>query len=560
MTTSAGANNSRIRVCPGVRFGFSSFILYVIAALVVTWPLMNAIGNLLPIGTESSLTVPLFNLWTLEWNAQCIASAYDGYWNAPIFFPYEGAFALSEPQPLTGVVYAAFRWLTASPILSYNLILLTALTLNGVIAQRFFLQTGASRTPAMLGGLFAVFLPLISQEQGVLQLTMVFPVFGVMGSLWNIPRRRHSLSGVRLGLWFIVSFLTCSYYALFMSPLLSVACIAMLIRSKHRMRLLARLATAAVVVAVTVLPIASVQSGTMGKFSRRQHERVKTSAQLMDYTRLPSRALGGRFVPWLNTHDDGAYNLYPGTWVVVLTVGAVALSRGKRRRRSIGLLLLVAGLSLVFSLSGHLQIRGWQPFEIFFEYWPGFSAARNLFRFAIFFQVALLTIAVTGLHALYRYKSLRGLLIVLSFVGLLEIMVPHSRTRLIKPGKLNPAWADSLADVSPGPVVLLPIPKRGRARDYEQTVEVMLALLPHECPLVNGYSGFFPRATIRKLRRVRKRGVEELRQSALDVGARYVVADTAWFARAGWTSEHGKDSDFRVLFADEDFTLIEFDE
>ena len=76
--------------------------LYAVLAVVVTWPLAAHLGSSMTFGAELTRTVPLLNLWTLEWNQVQIGDGFSDYWNAPIFYPTPGAFALSEPQPLTG--------------------------------------------------------------------------------------------------------------------------------------------------------------------------------------------------------------------------------------------------------------------------------------------------------------------------------------------------------------------------------------------------------------------------------------------------------------------------
>lgn len=60
-------------------------LAYAIGALVATWPLPLHLASRVPTGTEPTATVPLFNLWSLRWNADRLAHLYSGYWRAPIF-------------------------------------------------------------------------------------------------------------------------------------------------------------------------------------------------------------------------------------------------------------------------------------------------------------------------------------------------------------------------------------------------------------------------------------------------------------------------------------------
>ena len=57
-------------------------------------------------GSETRATLPLFNLWTLSWNGERIPHLWFGYWDTPIFYPHAGAFGLSDPQPLTELLFA----------------------------------------------------------------------------------------------------------------------------------------------------------------------------------------------------------------------------------------------------------------------------------------------------------------------------------------------------------------------------------------------------------------------------------------------------------------------
>ena len=53
----------------------------------MTWPLVAHLGSSMTYGAELTRTVPLFNLWTLEWNQLQAGDLYSEYWNAPIFHP-----------------------------------------------------------------------------------------------------------------------------------------------------------------------------------------------------------------------------------------------------------------------------------------------------------------------------------------------------------------------------------------------------------------------------------------------------------------------------------------
>lgn len=134
-------------------------------------------------------TVPLLNVWILEWNAERILHGYQGYWDAPIFHGIPASFAFSEAQPLTAAVYAPLRWILGRPPLAHNLVLWAMLTLNGVGARLVMRRMGAAEGAATLGGLLGVALPFVAQDLGLLQLAAVFPVFFALAALIQFHER-----------------------------------------------------------------------------------------------------------------------------------------------------------------------------------------------------------------------------------------------------------------------------------------------------------------------------------------------------------------------------------
>ena len=156
----------------------------------------------LPIGNEPVATVPRFNLWTMEWNARGFGVLRSAYWDAPIFSPTRGTFAFSDPQPLTGAVYHLLVGLGLTATAAYALVLLGALTLNGVAAGQMLTDVGVALVPASLGGALMIALPFVANELGVLQLVMLWPMLFGLGALhrYFVRRRTCGRSSSRSGL------------------------------------------------------------------------------------------------------------------------------------------------------------------------------------------------------------------------------------------------------------------------------------------------------------------------------------------------------------------------
>src|SRR5919109_2138541 len=154
----------------GFRRDRALVVVHAVVSAVLTWPLVAHLTDRLPYGTEDNPTVQLFNLWTLRWNQDRIGHLFAHYWDAPIFHPTGGAFALSEPQPLTGLVFAPISWLSGNPVLATNVVFLAILTANGWAATRLARHLGAAAGPAVLVGVLAQATPFVATQMGVLQL------------------------------------------------------------------------------------------------------------------------------------------------------------------------------------------------------------------------------------------------------------------------------------------------------------------------------------------------------------------------------------------------------
>lgn len=134
-------------------------VLCLLAAVATTWPLLPSIASALPLGTEHEATVPLFNLWTLWWDADRVPHGFQGLWKAPIFNPLEGTFTFSELLLLQGVTLSPLWLLGIPPAAIYNLAILLTLACNGLATGSLARALGAPRRAALLAALAGVTLP-----------------------------------------------------------------------------------------------------------------------------------------------------------------------------------------------------------------------------------------------------------------------------------------------------------------------------------------------------------------------------------------------------------------
>jgi hypothetical protein len=290
-----------LRAIVGSRIGRggASLVLYLLLALWTTWPLALEPTSRLPMGTESARTVPLFNAWTIWWNADRMLHLCNGYWDAPIFHPVENSFAFSEPQPTTMLV-APILWLTGSRVLAYNVYLWGALVLNGLIAQRLLRRVGVGRAIALGGGAAMLMLPIVHWQLGVLQLVPLGAILWTWAALFKISRMSSGggraagdaaaltmalLRGGELGVAFAVSLLTCVHHGLFLAILLVGAAWTLGTRLLTRstwLALVSAVAVAAVLTAPVVVKLSRVTA--VHQFERPPAIVARLSATPGDYT------------------------------------------------------------------------------------------------------------------------------------------------------------------------------------------------------------------------------------------------------------------------------------
>ncbi len=516
--------------------------VHAVVALVVTWPFVLHLGGSIPQGTEPSGTVPLFNLWTLAWTADRVPHLFAGWWDAPIFWPTRGTFALSDPQALTGTALAPVAGL-ASPTWAYGLGLLVALTLTGIGAARVARRLGADAVPAVAVGVLAQALPFVLRELGVLQLVMVFPLVFALDALLAWADDGDRADAARLGLWSAAALLTSTYYGLFW---LLTAPVLLFARADRSWWSRSRLASGAfalvglLAAAVVLLPQAALTAGN--EWSTTTIE--ANSAALVDWDRLDEGTLGTTAAPWLADEGGSGQRLYPGTVLLGLAAAGLVLGRRDGRRRTVTALAVGALVTALLSLGLRLDLAGWQPYATLQDLVPPLASLRSPFRFAALTQVLLVALAAPAVARLWSWRPRLGpaLVLVATTLAVVEgAALPAELVEVPDPGATD--WAQYLADQEGGAVAMVPWAPGPTATDFEPTVIAMLAALDHGHPLLNGYSGFFPARHDRLAAAVETFPDDEALAALEADGAEWLVLDRRFrpgtdddaLRAAGWT-------------------------
>ena len=479
-------------------------ILFVWVSLAIwsTWPLGRDPLNQLPLGVESYPTVPLFNTWTMWWNADRLAHGFAGYWNAPIFHPASGTFAFSEPQPTTLIV-APLIWLTGSRVLAYNVYLWLSLVLNAVFTQRLFRLLGCARLVTVSAAAAMLLLPIVHWQRDVVQLTPLWGVLWTWSELLKITRRATVLRGIGLGAALATTCLTCLNQGLFMAVLLAGAVITLWGRWKRarlRRSLVAAAAVAALLAAPIVVPVHRILA--QNEFTRSQESVAALSAEAGDY----SGVFGWT---WFDAGNVGArpgWPLSPGWLKLGLALFGAGFGLMRRRWRWwTAFLLLTGGLAFAVSLGANLKLGEWQPIWTLVEFVPEMARVRNVFRFAFFVQMAVVLLSFQALHWLGTFgrrsrggsprRRICGIVVpVLACAAALEVVPTAPRVTTAPDLDANAGWISFVRQHTPRDraIACIPFAPGNQAADFAMTTRWMYFATVHEARLVNGYSGFFP--------------------------------------------------------------------
>lgn len=526
-------------------------VLFLLLALASTWPLATQIHTTIPQGRERVATVPLFNLWTVWWNADRAGNWLTNYWDAPIFAPAEDTFVLSEAQPTT-VLVAPFIWASESRTLAYNLFLLSVLTANGCSGSLVVRSLAGNRVGGLWGGAAILLLPFVHWQLGVLQLTSIF---GILLSLHFLIRfltgyeLKDSLAtGASIGL----CYLSCNYFGyqlcltlLFASPLLILRCC-------NVQRLGIGMVVTVAVASTIVLPVVAKQLSTSSQqnWDRRPDTVSRLSAVQGDYFHTLWRGpFSGQPI------GKARFPLSPGLACSTLAViGVIVGLRRQDSRRVTLFLILFLAVAAQFSLGPGWVVWDWRPFEMLAEWLPGLKAMRSPHRFAVLVQVSCVLLAglsfrygnsgqdaneATGGGAVplpqpeptlppktWQHFMRWGHVALLC--GVLIESWPESPQLYSLPNyEQQQSWIEWLmTETHPDDVVAnLPFPSGRAVGDYEDTTVAMLWGTYHTRRLANGYSGFFSKE-FRQLKQNVQNFPDDLSVRELrETGVRWCVVD-----------------------------------
>lgn len=501
-------------------------IVILCAAIWVIAPVMSQFGSALPVYRRTLDAVPLFNAWTVWWNADRAASGFDNYWQAPIFHPADDSFAYSEPQTATALV-APVIWLTGSPAAAYNTWILLGLFLNGFLTWRILRRHQVHPAIALAGAVSMTWLPVVTRQLEVLQLISVWPALWTWDAVWRHGRKPTVRTAVEVSISWAVGFHICVHHSLFVTILMGLT-VWIVLTSWRSSRLY--------VTSVVTIAIMIVLVGGFAWKLRESHHRHgfrRTADRVARLSVKPRNLLYPVRDAWLRGVPKERPGHTPGWLKCGLALAAIAIGVRRRRHRRwilfLGATTVVAG---VLAMGPHARLGPLVPWD-WVARLPGIAQVRSVYRFTFFMQTAITLLAFTGLWWLYAWSTRRSnarachaLFGIIALVAILESPLPQRWAIRVPELKQDVGWAKFVQENTPDgkAIITLPFNQTLKPWDYRDTTRWMYRSTLHGVPLVNGYSGYVAWDVTRMQKAFVKDGLTaELLEKIREKGAHFIV-------------------------------------
>ena len=483
----------------------AALLLFTALTVLMTWPQAHLLATHVPDSDD-----PLLSIWRLAWIAHILPISPLDLMNGNIFYPEPRTLAYTDAVLMQGLAAAPLIWAGLSPMLVYNLLILASIALSGWTMFLYARHLTDRVSGSLLAGMVFAFVPFRFDHLHHLELqaTMFLPLV----LMW-IDRALDT--GARRDVWLAVAAMVAQvycgiYYAVFLSTaVLIVIPIRWRGLSAARRTTLARSGLAAGVAgAAIVLPYLAIYMLNRSSLGDRDSRDIQTySATVWNYLATPYENVvhGG----WSGPLGQNERRLFPG--FVAIALAGVGLWAFERRRLT---LLVVGVVGFIISLGLNTPIYSALGSVLFI-----YNGLRAPARASILVFLAVAGLVAYGWSRLERV--MQGLAPVATAVVaaalLLEYSTGQSRWFITGPTPAVYAWLAA----QPRSVVLeLPLTTADRL-DVVPDGLYMFRGTVHWQPLLNGYSGFFPKSYIELTERMKTfpgdEAVAYLKQRGVDL-------------------------------------------
>ena len=464
-------------------------VLFVAIWAVVTWPQPRVLA------TQAYPHQDVyFNMWRLEWFAHASLHEPSHLLDGNMFYPETRTLTYSDAVLVEGAVAAPLLWLGLPPVLVQNLMIFGAMIASACAMFALVRYLTGSDAAAVLAGIAFGFAPY--RFEHVMHLELQWAMWSPLAFLFlhrtfETGRMRN---GLLTGLMITLQMLSSIYYGVYLATLTAFGSVLFIAarRLEHRRRTIAALAAGAVLALVICGAYAIPYLQTRDHVGERSIDQVSMfSARPSNYlVATPENWLYGRL---LETRGRPERRLFPGTVISLLAIVGL-LYRDPPRRAVVYLLLLVAAFEMSLGFSGH--IYGW-----LYRYVPVYRGLRAVARLGIYVLLFLGVLGGYGFAALTygwskRAANVLAAILVIALVLEYRVSLPLTGEYPNAP----PAVYRLLARQPPGVVAEFPVPRASSLPFMD--AQYLYCSTFHWYPLVNGYSGTYPRSYLNRIERL----------------------------------------------------------
>ena len=487
--------------------------IFLLLGVIHTWPLATDLGGL----SRNDNADTMLNAWAISWVAHQVPRNPARVFDANIFHPYPSTLAYSEPLIVPGLMAIPLRGLGASPVLTYNILLLVGFALTALSLYVLVMRWTGDHLAAILAGALLAYTAHTITRLPQLQAIHAYSLPMAVLAFDRLLSRGWTRDAVGLGVAVLMAALTSGHLAVFLVFGLAAA---FLVRPEawwgaHGRPMVLRLAVAAAATFVVALVFCwpYIELGRDMRFQRPLKGVASLAASGWTYfttTAVMHYSLWSEHL--FRQHSRDA--LFPG--FVALGLAAVALVGGHWRTPRRRMLLAVAAIGFLMSLGTSTPF-----YEFAYHAFPPMQGIRAASRFGYLLVFAVATLAGLGLAGLRRRGApgpMRILAVGALVVATLESF--HGPLRYQAFDGVSPIYRVIGQDPEPGAVVELPI---YGGPTFFRNAPYVLASTAHWRPLVNGYSGHRPNDFERAAERLSGFPGEEALSFLRELDVRYVV-------------------------------------
>jgi hypothetical protein len=510
--------------------------VFAVVTVAMTWPYATHLTDKTIVGFD-----PFLQIWLSEWIQHALATNPLRLYEANIFYPFATTLAYTDANIPGALIAAPLRWLTGDPILTNGVLVLATFVLAAASVYVLAFYLTGNRAASFLAGIAYAFLPYrmvhlwhLNWLEGAL-LPLV-----VLGLLWLLDRPSRT-RGLIFGLLAATMLLISFYFSVQLVLICALVILSMAIASRH---LPTSDAIQALAIAVAVAAAIAIPPYVPYLFVRNEQQLERTIVDAEQYKALPQSYL--RLAPWhipnpaqnlfgvhggpnesltevgQAPHADGHRHaeiviedaLYPGAVTLLFAVVAVVASR-KRRWLTFALVAigLIAALLSLGPTLGPRHADGLPlPYWWLFDHVPFFRSMRVPARLGGLVDLVIVILAGIGLAWSWdRFKAsprcagisrqpgvgILATVFIAAFI-LADLWTGGAPLEPVNRGVEASAAAAWLAAQPDGPIMEFPAesvfadPAAASVRRHYG--ELMFWSTRHWKPLVNGNSGFIPRA------------------------------------------------------------------